>query len=59
MDDVDKEKVFREYKKVQEKENKLIFDLEENQMGKSMKKDKMKSSKIVITPLDDFVPPSI
>lgn len=59
MDDFDKEKVFREYKKVQEKENKLIFDLEENQMGKSMKKDKMKSSKIVITPLDDFVPPSI
>jgi hypothetical protein len=58
MDDVDKEKVFREYKKVQEKENKLIFDLEENQMGKNMKNDKMKSSKIVITPLDDFAPPS-
>ena len=58
MDDVDKEKVFREYKKVQEKENKLIFDLEENQMGKRMKKDKMKSSKIVITPLDDFAPSS-
>ena len=57
IDDVDKEKAVKLYEKVQEKENRLIVELDKEKAFQ--KKDPMKSSKIIITPIDDYTPPTI
>lgn len=58
IDDVDKQRAVKDFNKVQDRENKLIHDMEAKE-EKNMKKDKMKSSKIIITPLDNYIPPQV
>lgn len=50
MDDVDEDKAFADFKKAKNKSSKFISDGEED--PEKSKRNKMKSSKIKITPID-------
>ena len=55
IDDVDKEKAIKLYKKVEERENKMP-DPQGSKDSFNMKKDPMKKSSIIITPIDYYLP---